>query len=262
MTHAGHGIDSSVGPLLLVAALAIGYEVLSLRHRWSGRRGASFMIGCAVLAVGMVVGQNADGFRDHMLAHLLIGMFAPLALVLGAPVTLVLRCLPPAHRRYAARVLHARITRFVAHPATALVLTVVPLFALYATPLYLRSTQDPTLHHLLHVHFLAAGYLFAWVVAGPDPAPRRPSVPARLVVLGIAIAAHTTLSQLLYAGVLTPVPGAIADRQAAATLMYYGGDAAELLLAFALLTSWRPRAGRPERPPARRRALTAAQGAR
>jgi putative membrane protein len=202
-----------------------------------------------------------------MLAHLLIGMFAPLALVLGAPVTLVLRTLPPSARRRAGRMLHAGITRLVAHPATALVLTVVPLFALYATPLYLTSTEGPTLHHLLHAHFLAAGYLFAWVVAGPDPAPRRPSVPVRLVVLGIAIAAHTTLSQLLYAGVLTPAPDTVADRQAGATLMYYGGDVAELMLAFALLTSWRPwagrrpPAGRRERPPARRTTVAAAHGA-
>jgi putative membrane protein len=62
----------------------------------------------------------------------------------------------------------------------------------------------------------------------------------RLVVLGLAIAAHAALSQLLYAGVVdVGVPAA--DRRAGATLMYYGGDAAELLLAFALVTNWRPR---------------------
>lgn len=46
-------------------------------------------------------------------------------------------------------------------------------------------------------HVFTAGYLFAWVIAGPDPAPRRPSVPARLVVLGVAVAGHAVLSQLL-----------------------------------------------------------------
>jgi hypothetical protein len=61
MTHAGHGSDGLALPLLLVAVLAIGYEVLSVRHRWSSWRGASFMIGCALLTAGLVVGQTRTG---------------------------------------------------------------------------------------------------------------------------------------------------------------------------------------------------------
>ena len=72
------------------------------------------------------------------------------------------------------------------------------------------TTESEALHRLVHLHFLAAGYLFAYSIAGPDPAPHRPSVPARLVILGVAIAAHALLAQLLYAGlfVQVPVPGA------------------------------------------------------
>jgi putative membrane protein len=66
-------------------------------------------------------------------------------------------------------------------------------------------------------------------------------VPARLVVLGVAIAGHAVLSQLLYAGAFfqAAVPGA--ELRGAGELMYYGGDIAELLLALALVTFWRPR---------------------
>jgi putative membrane protein len=128
----------------------------------------------------------------------------------------------------------------LAHPVTALTLYVGGLLLLYLTPLYAWTVTDPDLHRVVQVHFLAAGYLFAWVIAGPDPAPRRPSVPARLVVLGVAIAAHAVLAQLLYAGAVS-LPATTAQRQAGATLMYYGGDIAELLLAFALVSSWRPR---------------------
>lgn len=105
----------------------------------------------------------------------------------------------------------------------------------------------------MHAHFLAAGHLFAWVVAGPDPAPRRPSVPARLVVLGVAIVGHAALSQLLYAGALVQVSAPADDRRTGAELMYYGGDVAELALAVALVTTWRPRraasTARPRRQP-------------
>ncbi|HEY0700834.1 MAG TPA: cytochrome c oxidase assembly protein, partial [Micromonospora sp.] len=63
------------------------------------------------------------------------------------------------------------------------------------------TTGEPLPHHVVHAHFLAAGYLFCWVIAGPDPSPHRASVPVRLVVLGVAVTAHATLSQLLYAGI-------------------------------------------------------------
>src|SRR5690606_29676913 len=105
--------------------------------------------------------------------------------------------------------------------------------ALYLTSLYEAAMREPVLHALVHVHFLAAGYLFTWVIAGPDPAPRRPTVRFRLVLLGVAITAHATLAQLLYAGVLVAVDVPAAERRGAAELMYYGGDIAELLLAFA-----------------------------
>ena len=138
--------------------------------------------------------------------HLLLGMYAPLGLVLGAPITLLLRSIPPAHGRLIGRVLRSRPAHFLAHPVVALILSVGGLPALYFTPLYAATTTDEALHLLVHVHFLLAGYLFAWVIAGPDPAPHRPSVPVRLVVLGVAIAGHAVISQLMYAGVLVQIP--------------------------------------------------------
>ena len=129
----------------------------------------------------------------------------------------------------------------VANAVSASALNLGGLAVLYLTPLYAATTRSPVLQHLVHMHFLAAGYLFAWVIAGPDPAPRRPSVPARLVVLGVAIAAHATLSQLMYAGALVDIPVPPDERRGGAALMYYGGDIAELMLAFALIATWRGR---------------------
>lgn len=171
-----------------------------------------------------------------MLQHLLIGMVAPLGLVLGAPVTLALRSVTTPQARRIARLLCSRPLHLVANPLVALLLNVV----LYATPLYRLTTVDPTAHQLVHVHFLAAGCLFAWVIAGPDPAPRRPSVPIRLVVLGAAVAIHSTVAQLLYAGLLVDVAVPAEQLRGGAALMYYGGDIAEILLAFALVSRWRP----------------------
>lgn len=199
-----------------------------------------------------------ESFTSHMYRHLLIGMYAPLGLVLGAPVTLLLRSVPQRYGRVIGRLLASTALGVLAHPVTALVLNLGGLYLLYATGLYVLTMEHPALHHLVQVHVLASGYLFAFSIAGPDPAPHRPSVPSRLVILGIAIAGHAVLAQLLYAGVLLPAPVTGDDLRAGADLMYYGGDIAELLLAFALVGTWRP--GRRTAP--RRRTVAVKQRSR
>ena len=184
--------------------------------------------------------------------HLLLGMYAPLALVLGAPMTLVLRSVSSSTGRAIGRVLRSRPVHVIANPVVALALNLGGLALLYFTPLYVATTHSTALHLVVHVHFFVAGYLFAWVVAGPDPAPHRPSVPTRLWILGAAILGHAVLSQLIYAGLLVQIPVPADQRQGAGELMYYGGDIAELLLALALLLTWRPARRREETPAGRR----------
>ncbi|GAA0442292.1 membrane protein [Acrocarpospora corrugata] len=234
-------------PLALMAAVAGAYLLLAARRRreprgWSRWRTASFSTGLALLAAGLagpVAALAEADFRGHMLQHLLIGMLAPLALVLGAPITLLLRSLPPVHGRRIGAVLRSRAVHLLANPWSALVLSVGGMVVLYCTPLYRLTSATPA-HHLVHAHFFLSGYLFAWVIAGPDPAPRRPSVPLRLVVMAVAVAVHATLSQLMYAGLIVDVPVPAPELHGAAELMYYGGDFAELLLVFALVSTWRP----------------------
>jgi putative membrane protein len=237
-------------PLVIaIGVVAVAYAAAAWRQRgeprgWNAWRTTSFLAGIAVLAVAALPTLSpwpAGDFRGHVAQHLMIGMVAPIGLVLGAPLTLALRTVPRPWGRRVGRVLHSRPARVVSHPVTALTLSIGGMVALYCTPLYEVTASNAVAHHLAHAHFLASGYLFAWVIAGPDPAPRRPSVPARLVLLGVAIVAHSALSQLLYAGVIDLPAVPAAERRGAAELMYYGGDIAELLLAMAMLTAWRPR---------------------
>jgi putative membrane protein len=246
LAHEAHSTSSAaaVAPLLAVVTIATGYVVLARRaQRWNDRRTAAFLGGCVVLTVALTPGLSpypVGDFRGHMLQHLLIGMVAPTCLALGAPMSLALRGIPVDRRRLAATILRSHGVRLLTHPTTVLTLTVGGLVALYATPLAGAVDDHPAVHHLVHLHFLVSGYLFAWLIAGPDPAPRRPTVRARLVLLGIAVAAHSALSQLMYAGVLGNADIPAAELRGAATLMYYGGDIAELALAVALVTTWRP----------------------
>ncbi|EOM76606.1 cytochrome c oxidase assembly protein [Rhodococcus rhodnii] len=252
--HAGHDASGSqpmLVPLILLVVVGAGYVMLAgLRQReargWSRWRTAGFLTGIALLILALdplLAPFPTDDFRTHMYQHLLIGMYAPLALVLGAPLTLVLRSVSPQRGRAIVRALRSGPGRFLAHPATALTLNLGGLALLYFTPLYEATTRSATLHHLVHLHFFVAGYVFAYAIAGRDPGPHRPAVPVRLVYIGAAVLGHAVLAQLLYAGVGVQVDVPAQQLHGGASLMYFGGDIAELLLAFALVSTWRPRRG-------------------
>ena len=238
-------------PLVLLGALLVvvtTYEVLAVRERrgrgWSGGRSVTFA--CGVLVAGVAVSpafdERADAdFGMHGAQHLLLAMVAPLGLVLAAPLTLLLRQLPHRAARRLGRALGSWPVRLLTRPAVALLLSSGGLVVLYFTPLYELSTDHEAVHRLVHLHLVAAGTLFAWVIAGPDPTPHRASVRVRLVVLGLAVAVHASVAQMLYAGIGVQVREPVHQMRAAGNLMYFGGDIAELTLALVVLLTWRSR---------------------
>ncbi|WTL50494.1 cytochrome c oxidase assembly protein [Streptomyces sp. NBC_01497] len=252
MRHDGSdgGLVGSVLTALVLLPVGSGYLLAARRARhsnpargWNPWRSASFVVGLALLGVALLppLGPAAHtDFRGHMAQHMLIGMFAPLALVLAAPVTLLLRVLPTARARRVTAVLHSLPARALAHPVVALALSTGTLGVLYFTPLYNTAMAHTPGHWLMDAHFFASGCLFAHVIAGPDPAPARPGVPARIVCLGAAITVHALIAEAMYGGFFIDIHSPISQVQQGAEIMYYGGDIAELLLAGALVTTWRP----------------------
>lgn len=119
------------------------------------------------------------------------------------------------------------------------------MYLLYLTPLYNATFTYPFLHHFIHLHFLLAGYLFAWSIAGLDPAPKRPGFNSRLIILFSSIAAHAYLSKFMYA-YLYPLdaPHSAEQIKSGAKLMYYGGDFSEVLLIIAFFWAWYQKPGR------------------
>lgn len=247
----GHALPSA--GLVLVWSLissVLGAYVMAAhaRPQWLQWRTLSFAAGCILLLFALstpMLRWAHDDLRGHMLQHLLLGMFAPLLLVMAAPVTLMLCSASSATAHRLVRVLHSRPVQVLSHPVTALVLNIGGMVLLYTTPLFALSRTSTWLHVLVHYHFIAAGYLFAWAIAGPDPAHNRPSLRYRAVVLFVGIAVHSTLGKLMYVHGWPQGTGASrAELEAAAQWMYYGGDLAEMLLIAALGAAWYARRGR------------------
>ncbi|MGV3591530.1 MAG: cytochrome c oxidase assembly protein [Gammaproteobacteria bacterium] len=241
--------------LIIVFSAAIAYVrgVLHLQQDgrgWPRARTAAFLAGAALLAIGLappLVQAAMSDFRLHMLQHLLIGMFAPLGLVLGAPVSLLLRRLSRRHVRLLLGLLRGGWIRFVAQPFIALLLNTGGMYLLYLTPLYMTMHGSLPLNAFVHMHVVLAGCLFTWsMLNGPDPVPRRHAIRVRLAAVFIGIAAHTLLGKLMYAYGLPAGMHPRDEIEQGAQWMYYGGDLAELLLLTAMFARWRaaPKAAR------------------
>src|SRR5690606_448141 len=251
--HGVHGwlAAAPVVTVLVATTLAGGYLVLvrrrerTLGRRWSGLRTGAWLAGAVLVAAGLspwtVEAAHADA-RGHMAQHLLLGMYAPLGVVLAAPMTLLLGASAPGTRRLLARLLHSLPVRLLTRPAVAAVLAVAGLYVLYLPGRTTAAQDHPAPHLLVSLHLLLAGTLFTWSVAGPDPAgPHPASLRHRVVVLVLAAGAHAFLATLLYARAPALPPGnghPAAELEQAALWMYYGGDIAEVALAVALFAGW------------------------
>jgi cytochrome c oxidase assembly factor CtaG len=217
------------------------------------RRMWYWMAGLAVLLVAtqsMIGGYDTTLFTVHMAQHLLLTMVAAPLLLLGAPMTLLLRAASPEVRRdVILPVLHSRFVRVVSHPIVAWTQFAVIMWASHFTGLFDAALEDPLIHVLEHALYLSSALLFWWPVVGVDPAPRRLSHPMRvgyLIVgmpfssfLGLAIFSATGVLYAHYA-TLTRDWGQppLEDQQWAGGLMWFVGDLVFFLAVVFAVGAW------------------------
>ncbi|MEV6549611.1 cytochrome c oxidase assembly protein [Streptomyces sp. NPDC051597] len=250
-SHTGQaaGIPAATAAVLALVAAA-GYLLAARRLRrrgdaWPWARDASFTAGQAGLVLAALVTPPGGEFTAHMVQHLVIGMVAPLLLVLGRPVTLVLRAVPAgAVRRGLRGVVRSRPLGLLFLPPVAAVLDVGGLWLLYRTALFSRLHDHPWLHAAVSVHVLAAGLLFTFAVCRLDPVRHRHGLPLRAATLVAAATAHAVLAKTLYGASPPGTAFSGHDLARAAETMYYGGDLVEIALAVVLARQWYTAAGR------------------
>ena len=198
-----------IGLLVLAVALYIkGVVVLTRRgDKWPVGRTISFALGISAIdfatSGGLGVYSNF-AFSWHMVSHMVLGMIAPIGIVLGAPITLALRTLPQSRdgiergvRGLLISALHSRYSRIITNPLVALAIFDGSLFALYFTPLFGGMMQSHLGHLVMSVHFLLAGILFFHVIVGVDPNPRKVPHLVRIGILLAAMSIHAFFSVAL-----------------------------------------------------------------
>ena len=198
-----------IGALILAVALYIkGVATLKKRgDSWPVGRTVAFALGISLIdfATSGGLGVYAKySFEYHMIAHMTLGMIAPIGLVLGAPITLALRTLPQGRtpdergpRATLVALLHSRVGILFTNPVIALALFDGSLFVLYFTDLFGNLMPSHAGHLLMNIHFILAGFLFFMIVIGVDPSPRRIHHLVRIVILFAAMAIHAFFSVAL-----------------------------------------------------------------
>ena len=222
--------------LAVLGTAAAGYLLATRRTAWPPLRSLSWLLGLVVVAValtGPLAAAHGD-LRAHMAGHLLVGMVAPVSLVLARPVTLALRTLPRRAARALAGILRSAPVRVLTDPFVATALNVGGLWLLYRTSLLGAMLHDPGLHLLVSVHVLLTGWLATAAVLAVEPMPHRRSAAVRAGALAAGMAAHDVLAKTLYAH----PPAGVLDASAGARLMYDGGTVVHVLVAALLWRQW------------------------
>jgi len=257
--------DWSLTPLpfvVLVWAVGLyvaGVVVLRRRgDRWPVGRTVAFVgVGMGTFAVATMSGAAAYDttlLSVHMVQHMLLSMVVPLALALGAPVTLALRTLPRRPRRWLLAALHSRVARVLSFPPLTLALYVVSPWALYYSGWYRASLESAYVHEMMHVHLVVVGALFFWPLMGVDPVPGRVGYPARMLLVVLTLPFHAFLGvtimgqEQLLGGDWYPslhdgpmgawLPDPLADQHLAGGILWGSGDFIGLAFFAVLFVQW------------------------
>jgi len=278
MDHSGHGVTTdlppftlgrglswSADPFFLIAclvALALyAWGVLRLARRgdrWPAGRTVTFTAGVLTVALVMCTGLHDYGmvmFSVHMVQHMVVSMLSPILLLLGAPITLVLRALPVAGRgrtgprELLLKLLHSRFMRVVTHPAFTIPVFIASLYGLYFTPLFDTLMESTAGHVAMMVHFLVVGLVFFWPIMGVDPGPHRPGYVLRMLELFAGMPFHAFFGIALMmasepmVGTYQHPPAslgidALSDQTAAGGIAWGFSEVPSLLVLLVLLYQW------------------------
>ncbi len=176
----------------------LGVRLLSRRgDRWPVGRTVSFVgvgMGSFLLATSSgIAAYDTTLLSVHMVQHMVLSMIVPLALALGAPVTLALRTLPRRPRQWLLAVVHSRVAKVLSFPPLAFVVYVVSPWALYFTSWYDASLASTYVHEMMHFHLVLVGALFFWPLMGIDPVPGRVGYPFRVLLVVLTLPFHAFL---------------------------------------------------------------------
>ncbi|MGW9478538.1 cytochrome c oxidase assembly protein [Saccharomonospora azurea] len=255
--------DLVYGTAAIVLAAVYLAGVRRLRRRgdvWPVGRTVAWLAGCAMLllATSSGLGRYSPAmFSIHMITHMTLNMLVPILFVLGGPVTLALRALPPAGRNrppgpreWILALVHSPIAKALTNPVVALILFVGSFYVLYYSGLFDVALKQHWAHVAMNAHFLVVGYTFFWPIIGIDPSPRQLPPLGKLGLLMASTPFHaffgvilmnmqTVIGESFYRSLDLPwVDGLLTDQRVGGGIAWASGELPVLVVMVALLVQW------------------------
>ena len=217
----------------------------------------SFFAG--LFALFLALQSPIDALSQHMasfhhLQHILLRMFGPVLILLGAPLTPMLRGLPrwalrgvvrPVVRNPRAR----RAYEIITNPVFTTVLFLGVLYIWQVPGPHNAALRNSALHELMHFTMLFSGLLFFWLVIDPKPHRSRLHYGLRVLYLGLIIIPNTLLGAAItfsghvvysgYAQVEQPINiSLMTDQQIAGAILWVPGDMMSMVVAGIVMIMW------------------------
>ncbi len=270
--HAHGGIEAGQNPftawnwnpLPTLLLLVFAYLYLNGLSNWerpshpiSRWQKASFFTGLFLIFISLQ--SPLDNLSEHMLSfhqlqHFLLRMMAPLLVLLGAPLTPVLRGLPPWVLQ---RIVRPTVRHSLARAAYEKLTNPVITVALFMGVLYLwqfpgafnLSLRNEFVHALMHITMTSSGFIFYWAVIDPKPHRSRVHYGVRVLYLGLIVLPNTVLGAVItfsrgiiytgYEDVYQPFGiSLLTDQQLGGLFLWVPGDMMSILVAGIVMIMW------------------------
>jgi len=277
--HGGLGPGQSVwtawnsDPLPALGVFLAAYLYFTGLSRWNNPshpvnnwQRVSFVLG--LLAIFVALQSPVDALSDHLFSvhqaqHALLRMVGPLLVLLGAPMTPMLRGLPPGMLRSVVRLVvgSPKVRRGYQWLTNPVVTTTLYLGALYLFQVpgpHNLALRNDAFHQVMHLVMFSTGMLFWWVVIDPKPHRSRLHYGLRILYLGLGVIPNTLLgaaitfnTNQLYAGYaeverITSI-SLLLDQQLGGLVLWVAGDMMNMIAAGIVMIMWYQREMEKER---------------
>lgn len=193
-------------------------------------------------------------FFIHQIQHIILRMFGPLLILLGAPMTPMLRGLPRWALRGVVRplVMNRRVRGLydlITNPVLTTVLFLTVLYLWQLPGIHNAALRNAALHEFMHFTMLLSGFLFWWLVVDPKPHRSRLHYGLRILYLGLIIIPNTVMGAAItftdhviyqaYADVEQPLRiSLMTDQQLGGAILWVPGDMMSVLVAGIVMIMW------------------------
>ena len=257
----------NTNPLPTIIVLIAAYIYINGLNNWerpshpvNNWQKASFFFG--LFLVFFALQSPLDPISDHLLSfhqvqHFILRMVAPMFILLGAPLTPMLRGLPgwarqgivrPMARNHYVRQIYNVLT----NPIFAIFFFMGSLYLWQFPGAFNLALRNDEVHALMHLTMSVSGFLFWWVVIDPPPHRSRLHYGLRVLYLGLIVLPNTLLGAAItfssepgkhlyeaYAEVVQPYGLELhIDQQLGGLMLWVPGDMMSIVAAGIVMVMW------------------------